>query len=146
MTVRTASRALSTVVIGLVLAACALPATQEGFNEAWCEADLEFEAASENFLEIEDREDWLEGARAALVELQDDVRHLPAWPEAQEETAALTSTIEDVLVLIEAGAAGESIDEAEWVTATQAMLSARDAVRQTAGGCVAVAPRPFARP
>ena len=122
--------------IGLVLAACALPATQEGFNEAWCAADIEFEAAINEILTVEGSEAWVARTREAVIELQDDARSLPDWVEARDETVALVSSIDDVLDLLETGATGVDVNEEEWFDTMYGMLSARDGVRQVAGGCL----------
>jgi hypothetical protein len=131
-------RVVATVGIGVLLVACALPATEEGFNEGWCAADVKFEAAVTEILQIDDREAWIERTHDALVEFQGDVSRLPAWTGAEQTVAELNRTLNAVLDVVEAGAAGAEVGDAEWSEAINAMLSAREAVRQAAGGCVAL--------
>jgi hypothetical protein len=138
VTVPQIRQVVATVGIGLLLVACAAPATEEGFNEGWCAADVKFEAAVTEILQIDDREEWIERTHDALVEFQGDVSRLPQWTGAEQMVAELNRTLNAVLDLVEAGAAGTEVGDAEWGEAITAMLSAREAVRQAAGGCVTV--------
>jgi hypothetical protein len=126
------------LIIGLVVAGCALPATEEGFNRAFCEADVAFEVATTEILEIEDREEWLTATRGALLTYRDDLVQLPAWAPARDARAQLATAVEAVLDLVESGAAGSLVETPQWENAIQTMLTARDALRRFAGPCISL--------
>ena len=77
--------ALATVV----LVGCALPATEEGFNQGFCEADATFEAAAAAVLEIDGREEWIDATGDAMLAFRDDLDRLPAWEPARDAKAQL---------------------------------------------------------
>jgi ABC-type sugar transport system substrate-binding protein len=124
------------LVVAVLVAGCALPATEEGFKAAFCEADAELEVAITEVLEIQDRDEWVSTTREAMLEYRDDLTRLPAWAPARDAKAALAASVEGVLDLVESGAAGVLIETARWEDAIAAMLEARDALRGVAGPCL----------
>jgi hypothetical protein len=126
------------IVIGLVVVGCAVPATEEGFNQAFCEADARLEVAITEITEISDREPWVEATRAALLEYRDDLDVLPAWEPARQARAELVTAVDRVLDLVESGAAGVLIETPQWENAIQTMLAARESLRAVAGPCLRV--------
>ena len=133
------SRVGAALVIGLVVVAgCALPADEEGFNEAFCEADVALEVAVTEILEIEDREEWVSATREAMLVFRDDLARLPAWEPAREAKVTLANAVEAVLDLVGSGAAGTLIETAQWEDTIATMLSAREALRRVAGPCLSL--------
>ena len=126
--------ALATVV----LVGCALPATEEGFNHGFCEADATFEAAAAAVLEIDDREEWIDATGDAMLAFRDDLDRLPAWEPARDAKAQLMAALDAVVRLIGSGAAGQLVETPQWENAIGGMLAARDNLRAVAGPCVSL--------
>jgi hypothetical protein len=122
----------------VVAVGCALPATEEGFNQGFCEADAAFEAAAAEIVEIEDREAWIEATGDAMLAFRDDLDRLPAWAPARDAKAQLMAALDAVVRLIGSGAAGELVETPQWENAIETMLTARDALRAVAGPCIRV--------
>ena len=133
-----APRVVALLVIGLVVAGCALPANEEGFNQAFCEADVALEVAVTEILEIQDREEWVSATREAMLLFRDDLTRLPAWEPARDAKVTLANAVDAVLDLVESGAAGTLIETARWEDAVTTMLEAREALRQVAGPCLSL--------
>jgi hypothetical protein len=123
-------------IIGLVLAGCALPATEQGFNQGFCEADLAFETAAAAIVEIEDREAWIAATRDAMLDFRDAVTALPAWEPARDARGELANALNAIVRLVESGVAGELVESAQWENALEAMLTARENLRGVAGPCI----------
>jgi hypothetical protein len=137
LTPATPSRVLAAAgIIGLVVAGCALPATEEGFNQGFCEADLAFETAAALIVEIEDREAWIDATRDAMLDFRDALTRLPAWEPARDARGELANALNAVVRLIESGVAGELVESAQWENALEAMLTARENLRGVAGPCI----------
>ncbi len=132
------SRVGAALIIGLVVAGCALPANEEGFNEAFCEADVALEGAVTEILEIQDREEWVSATREAMLVFRDDLARLPAWEPARDAKVTLANAVEAVLDLVESGAAGTLIETAQWEDTIGSMLEAREALRRVAGPCLSL--------
>jgi hypothetical protein len=120
----------------VVLVGCALPATEEGVNQGFCEADATFEAAAASILDIEGREEWIEATGDAMLAFRDDLDRLPAWEPARDAKAQLMAALDAVVRLIGSGAAGQLVETPQWENAIGAMLAARDNLRAVAGPCV----------
>jgi hypothetical protein len=133
---RMTRRLVAALGIGLVVVGCALPATEEGFNQGFCEADAAFEVATAAVLEIEDRQEWIAATREAMLTFRDDLDRLPAWAPARDAKAQLMAALDAVLDLVESGAAGELIESPRWEDAIETMLTARAALRTMAGPCL----------
>jgi hypothetical protein len=121
---------------GVLAVGCALPTTEEGFNEGFCQADATFEAAATAVLEIEDREDWIDATGDAMLAFRDDLDRLPPWEPARDAKAKLMAALDAVVRLIGSGAAGELVESPQWENAIEDMLAARDSLRAAAGPCV----------
>ncbi|HEV7200508.1 MAG TPA: hypothetical protein VGO32_06870 [Candidatus Limnocylindria bacterium] len=124
------------VVIGLVVAGCALPATEEGFNQGFCEVDLAFETAAAAIVEIEDREEWIDATRDAMLDFRDALTRLPVWEPARDAKGELANALNAIVRLIESGVAGELVESAQWENALETMLTARENLRGVAGPCI----------
>jgi hypothetical protein len=131
-------RVVGALVISVVMAGCALPATEEGFNEGFCEADLAFETAAAAIVDIEDREEWIDATRDAMLTYRDALTALPAWQPAVDAKGELANALNAIVRLVESGVAGELVESAQWENALEAMLTARENVRSVAGPCVTV--------
>jgi hypothetical protein len=129
---------LPLILLAALTVACALPATEEGFNQGFCEADVAFEAAAAEIVEIEDREAWIEATGDAMLAFRDDLDRLPAWEPARDAKAQLMAALDAVVRLIGSGAAGELVETPQWENAIETMLTARDALRAVAGPCIRV--------
>ena len=125
-------------VATVVLVGCALPATEEGFNQGFCEADATFEAAAAAVLEIDDREEWIDATGDAMLAFRDDLDRLPAWEPARDAKAQLMAALDAVVRLIGSGAAGQLVETPQWENAIGGMLAARDNLRAVAGPCVSL--------
>lgn len=123
-------------IIALVVAGCGLPATQEGFNQGFCEADLAFETAAAAIVDIEDREEWIDATRDAMLDFRDALTLLPGWEPARDAKGELGNALNAVVRLIESGVAGEIVESAQWENALEAMLTARENLRAAAGPCI----------
>jgi hypothetical protein len=132
------ARFAAALASGLLLVACAAPATEEGFNRLFCEADVALEVAITEVTGGLEREEWLSATRSALLDYRDDLDRLPDWPPARDAKGELMNALDAALDLIESGAAGELIESARWEDAIDTMLSAREAIRTVAGPCLRV--------